>query len=61
MIKCRNCGNCLYFQKVIGYGICMRYDYRTQSDMGRNCKGWKGIKYDRNKFKNETIVEEYTK
>lgn len=60
MIKYRNCGNCRNFQKVTGYGICMRYDYWTQSDHGRKCKGWEGIKYDRNenKKKFEVITDE---
>jgi hypothetical protein len=51
MIPIKNCGNCKYFQKVPGYGICMAFDWRTQSDHGRNCKSWKGIKYDRNENK----------
>lgn len=53
MIKKRDCGNCKHFQKVPGYGICMRYDYWTQSDHGRNCLGWSGIKYDRVENKKE--------
>ena len=51
MIPIKNCGNCKYFQKVPGYGICMFFDWRTQSDHGRNCNAWKGIKYDRNENK----------
>lgn len=51
MIKYRNCGNCKNFQKVTDYGICMRFDYWTQSDHGKKCKGWEGIKYDRKENK----------
>lgn len=43
----KNCGSCQYFQKVPGYAICMLFDYRTQSDHGRKCNSWKGIKYER--------------
>lgn len=49
MIPIKNCGNCKFFQKVPGYAICQKYDYRTNSDHGRNCIGWKGIKYERKK------------
>ena len=49
MVKVKNCGNCKYFQKVPGYGICQRYDWWTQSDHGRSCSSWKGIKYERTK------------
>lgn len=56
MIK--NCGNCKFFQKVPGYGICQKYDYWTQSDHGRNCHGWKGIKYNREKINVEKLKEE---
>lgn len=58
MIKYRNCGNCNHFQKVTGYGICMRYDYWTQSDHGRKCRGWEGIKY--NRIKNKRLIEKET-
>ena len=32
--------------------VCDRgHDYWTQSDHGRKCNGWEGIKYDRNENK----------
>jgi hypothetical protein len=56
----KNCGSCQYFRKVTGFGICALYDYWTQSDRGRHCEGWKGIKYERetNTSKSKIIQSE---
>ena len=46
-IEKKNCGSCLHFIKVPGYGICGKMDWRCGSDYGRSCKHWKGKKYER--------------
>lgn len=58
----KSCGSCRYFSKwkndKIGGGLCDRYDMRTESDSiyGRNCPGWRGIKYRR---KSENVYRLY--
>jgi len=47
----KSCGGCQYFRKWkkdrIGGGLCEKFDWRTKSDYGGNCKGWKAIPYKR--------------
>ena len=61
MISKKKCGSCDNFQKAISLtgdgGLCEYYDSRTRSGNSR-CKYWKGIKYDRLKYKKMKIEED---
>ena len=54
-MKSKSCGNCDYFTKyrndIYSGGICDFYDKRTNTDCGKKCESWKGIKYNRNEMK----------
>ena len=51
----KSCGNCAEFQKwkndKWNSGLCNYHDGRTNTDCGKQCEEWKGIKYKRNKEK----------
>jgi hypothetical protein len=57
MIKKRRCGNCCHYfvnWKSEGLGICRVFDFKCNTDYGKNCSKWKGKKYNRLKNKNES-------
>lgn len=54
----KKCGSCTWFQKIKSCydgrpwgnsGLCLYYDGRTDED--NKCHNWKGIKYERKKFR----------
>ncbi len=49
----KDCGSCNGFIKLkndqYSGGLCLFKDYRTNTDYGKNCSHWKGIKYNRKK------------
>lgn len=55
----KSCGNCIHWLKLKqGIGICNLFDYGwCPSDYGRGCKGYKRMKYKREKI-TINIVEE---
>jgi len=57
MINKKRCENCGWYQGLDDMGICEREDGRVNPDPGFSCKFWKGIKYNRTKFKQETDFE----
>jgi hypothetical protein len=60
----RECGSCMYWFKLPslkdGRGICDYFDRTSYAQSGRNCKIWKGKKYDRleNKFQLKDELDE---
>jgi hypothetical protein len=58
----KKCGGCQHFTKwkkdSEGGGLCNLYDYRTKTDYGKNCKGWKAIPYKRSKINHKEILIE---
>jgi len=67
-MKSKSCGNCYFFQKWKNdnwnSGVCEFEDCRTNTDCGKACPEWKGIKYDKKKRKKfnswERLYEDYT-
>ena len=50
MIRKRRCGNCSHYfvnWKGEGLGICSVFDFKCNTDYGKDCSNWKGKKYDR--------------
>ena len=47
----KSCGSCDHFTKFKNDqhsgGLCSFFDARTDTDRGKKCEKWKGIKYKR--------------
>lgn len=57
MISKKRCENCINYQKLDTFGLCMDQDGRVNCDPSFRCKKWKGIKYSRHEFRKNTTFE----
>ena len=61
----KTCGNCYNFLRIKAWGksrngMCNMYDYNchTDSSYAKKCKGYKGIKYKRDKIDINNLEED---